>query len=751
MYTPLLMSALTLAVSAHGTADRRPDIHRVRHGVAVAAAATGLAGTGFHIYNVLKRPGRLSWQNLFYGAPLGAPMAILLSGLLGIRRRMGARHAGRKPPRVFGCPLGARSAALSGLGLLGTTAEAALLHFRGAFQNPAMFLPVTIPPVGAALLLNAAVAPKRRDRWFARVWLRLTPAAGLAGVGFHAWGVAPQHGRLAQLAPERAERPAAAGAAQLHRPGAGRARRARPAARTTRMPERYPGYDVLAKRNTPSWNEQTRRVIDRRLAVPREPRFFSEDEFATVEAIAARIVPQPAQPRRRFRWRRWWTTSCCDDSQDGYRDAGMPRAARSLAARPAGAGCRGRGGARRDLPRARRQRSRTRCCSGCSRASCSTRPGAACRRLVLQAAPAARHRAGLLVASDGLERNRLGRAGQPARLCAHGLRRARPVGGGRGASDGDADDARTERTAMSDDPLASRAARTAGRRMCSAPAAGCRCGIYREDEAVDFAIVGTGAGGGTLACRLAEAGFSVVGSRCRAVVPAAGGFRLRRSRADEALLDRRPHLDGDNPLQLGSNNSGKAVGGSTVHFAMVSLRFRPEWFSARTLLGYGADWPIDWREMWRYYAEVEQALKIAGPVSYPWGPKRPRYPYRAHELNAAALALAEGCEALGIDWTRDAAGDAVGAARAGASLRLSRLLRHRLLHQRQAERAGHLDSARRRGRRGNPRPGDGRPRRGRRRRTAPPACTTTARGAGGSSRPAMSWSPATRSRRRGCC
>lgn len=32
----------------------------------------------------------------------------------------------------------------------------------------------------------------------------------------------------------------------------------------------------------------------------------------------------------------------------------------------------------------------------------------------------------------------------------------------------------------------------------------------RDEEEVDFAIVGTGAGGGTLACKLAEAGFSVV-------------------------------------------------------------------------------------------------------------------------------------------------------------------------------------------------------------------------------------------------
>ena len=81
---------------------------------------------------------------------------------------------------------------------------------------------------------------------------------------------------------------------------------------------------------------------------------------------------------------------------------------------------------------------------------------------------------------------------------------------------------------------------------------------------------------------------------------------------------------------MGGKNSGKAVGGSTVHFAMVSLRFRPEWFKARTTLGYGADWPIDWREMWDYYRQAEEALSISGPVTYPWGPKRPRYPYRAH-------------------------------------------------------------------------------------------------------------------------
>jgi len=149
---------------------------------------------------------------------------------------------------------------------------------------------------------------------------------------------------------------------------------------------------------------------------------------------------------------------------------------------------------------------------------------------------------------------------------------------------------------------------------------------YPESEAVDFAIVGTGAGGGTLACKLAEYGFSVV------AIDAGPYFRpLEDFASDEAeqmklyWTDDRI-VDGANPLQMGSNNSGKAVGGSTVHFAMVSLRFRPEWFKARSLLGYGADWPLDWREMWNYYTEVEQALKISGPVSYPWGRIAPAIP-----------------------------------------------------------------------------------------------------------------------------
>jgi choline dehydrogenase-like flavoprotein len=204
---------------------------------------------------------------------------------------------------------------------------------------------------------------------------------------------------------------------------------------------------------------------------------------------------------------------------------------------------------------------------------------------------------------------------------------------------------------VSDDPMLVPRARHGRAPDVFRPGGWVRMQQYREDEEVDFVIVGTGAGGGTLSCRLAEAGFSVVAMDAGPYWRPLEDFASDETEQTKLYWTDERIVDGENPLQLGSNNSGKSVGGSTVHFAMVSLRFRPEWFKARSKLGYGADWPIDWQEMWHYYDEVEQALKISGPVHYPWGPKRARYPYRPHEVNAAGLVLAMGAEAMGIAWS----------------------------------------------------------------------------------------------------
>lgn len=96
---------------------------------------------------------------------------------------------------------------------------------------------------------------------------------------------------------------------------------------------------------------------------------------------------------------------------------------------------------------------------------------------------------------------------------------------------------------------------------------------YSENEEIDFAIVGTGAGGGTLACQLAEAGFSVVGFDAGPFWRPLEDFASDETEQAKLYWTDERIVDGANPLQLGRNNSGQAVGGSTVHFARCRCAF----------------------------------------------------------------------------------------------------------------------------------------------------------------------------------
>ncbi|ADJ29419.1 gluconate 2-dehydrogenase subunit 3 family protein [Nitrosococcus watsonii] len=90
------------------------------------------------------------------------------------------------------------------------------------------------------------------------------------------------------------------------------------------MPDLYPGYDVLAKRDTPSWNEPTRRVIAARLATADEPRFFNAAEWQTLTALCDRIVPQPKN-RAPVPIAALVDRKMANDERDGYRQVGMPK------------------------------------------------------------------------------------------------------------------------------------------------------------------------------------------------------------------------------------------------------------------------------------------------------------------------------------------------------------------------------------------------------------------------------------------
>lgn len=168
-------------------------------------------------------------------------------------------------------------------------------------------------------------------------------------------------------------------------------------------------------------------------------------------------------------------------------------------------------------------------------------------------------------------------------------------------------------------------------------------------EEVDVLIVGAGAAGGVLAKELSEAGF-------KTVVLDAGPMRDPQHdfASDELAMknlgwqDTRL-VDGSHPLTMGHNNSGRGIGGGTVHFTGVFLRFHESDFQLRSTDGVGEDWPISYEDLAPYYDKIEKEIAVSGPKHFPWGPFQGPYPYPEREpLSPNSYLFMKGCERLGI-------------------------------------------------------------------------------------------------------
>jgi hypothetical protein len=192
MPAPLIGSALgvgtDIAIAAGGAVA--PAIAPLAMSVHAANVAIGTAGLGFHAYNIAKQVGGVRWGSVFYQAPIGAPAALILAGTLGAAAQALATGSASLGP----VPLlsGRILAATCAFGIAGTAAEAALLHFRGAYHNPVMWVPVTVTPLAAMALARAALTG--RVSWITTAALAVTAAIGLAGAGFHAYGISRNRG-----------------------------------------------------------------------------------------------------------------------------------------------------------------------------------------------------------------------------------------------------------------------------------------------------------------------------------------------------------------------------------------------------------------------------------------------------------------------------------------------------------------------------------------------------------------------------
>ncbi|QYD67257.1 gluconate 2-dehydrogenase subunit 3 family protein [Paraburkholderia edwinii] len=85
----------------------------------------------------------------------------------------------------------------------------------------------------------------------------------------------------------------------------------------------YPDYDVLDKRDSPSWDDATRSVIDDRIDTRDEPAWCTPDEWRTLRALCSVIIPQPRH-RPAVALAALVDRKIAANRTDGYRNASLP-------------------------------------------------------------------------------------------------------------------------------------------------------------------------------------------------------------------------------------------------------------------------------------------------------------------------------------------------------------------------------------------------------------------------------------------
>ncbi len=170
---------------------------------------------------------------------------------------------------------------------------------------------------------------------------------------------------------------------------------------------------------------------------------------------------------------------------------------------------------------------------------------------------------------------------------------------------------------------------------------------YADGDEVDLVIVGAGAGGSVLAQRLARRGWRIVILESGPFWDPDRDWVSDEAGAHKLYWTAQRVIGGEDPVELGKNNSGHGVGGSMVHYAGYTPRFHPSDFETRTRDGVGADWPISYEDLRPHYERVEAELPVAGQ-DWPWGDPH-RYPHAPHPLGGGAQRARRGARAAGIE------------------------------------------------------------------------------------------------------
>ena len=144
-----------------------------------------------------------------------------------------------------------------------------------------------------------------------------------------------------------------------------------------------------------------------------------------------------------------------------------------------------------------------------------------------------------------------------------------------------------------------------------------------KEENFDVCVVGSGAAGGVMAKELCEGGAKVVMLEAGSEVPA---WKLLSHKWPYELPYRGFRREKQAPFYQGdivksitysdcddiSVDRVRVLGGRTMHWNAVTLRYAPRDFKEWSLQGIEEDWPVSYEELEPYYDRVEQTIGVCG-------------------------------------------------------------------------------------------------------------------------------------------
>ena len=145
----------------------------------------------------------------------------------------------------------------------------------------------------------------------------------------------------------------------------------------------------------------------------------------------------------------------------------------------------------------------------------------------------------------------------------------------------------------------------------------------KSPEIFDVCILGSGAAGGVMAKELCEGGAKVIMLEAGSEVPPEKFLSHKwpyelpyRGFRDEKQA---PFYQGDIPKSISYADSDdvgidrvRVLGGRTLHWNAVTLRYAPRDFREWSLLGIEEDWPLSYEELAPYYDRVEEIIGVCG-------------------------------------------------------------------------------------------------------------------------------------------